>query len=115
MERDPSSLYPDVRVFGSALRTAVLVAVELLEMTHLAELARVLGVNHSAIQRVLRSLERDGLIAIRTAGRERRVSINTTYFASTELRALLRKIGDSIPDYPRMLAAIRRRPRRTGK
>ena len=61
--------------FGSRARTRTLVALQLLTETYARELARLLGLNLSSVQKALRSLERDGLIAGRTADSSRLGSV----------------------------------------
>ena len=55
--------------FGGQARTQVLVALRLLDESYSRELSRVLNRSLTGVQMALRGLERDGLIAARTAGR----------------------------------------------
>ena len=55
-------------LFGTEVRTEVLLAIRLLEETWASELARALGVRLFTVQSVLRSLEREGVITARTVG-----------------------------------------------
>ena len=101
--------------FGSQSRSRLLVALELLGQTYPRELARLLGTSLSATQKGIVSLERDGLVAGRMVGRTRIVQLNPAYFAMKEVRALLGRLVEADPELEPRIAALRRRPRRTGK
>jgi DNA-binding transcriptional ArsR family regulator len=103
------------RLFGPSTRTAVLVAIRLLEETYPSELAQLLGVRPYTVQSILASLERESIVASRLMGRTRIVSLNPRYFAHAELSALLWKLGQHDLNLQAKLAARRRRPRRAGK
>jgi len=51
------------RPFGSPTRTHALLALQLLTESYARELARLLVLNLSGVQKALQSLERDGLVA----------------------------------------------------
>src|SRR5262249_677970 len=101
--------------FGSRTRTRVLVALALLEQSYARELSRLLRAPLSVIQKGIRSLERDNLIAGRLFGKTRIIQLNQRYFAGGEVRGLLNKLTQSDPDIRNRAAHLRRRPRRTGK
>lgn len=102
-------------LFGTSTKTAVLVAIRLLEATYPSELADLLGVRPYTVQSILASLEREAITVSRLMGRTRMVSLNPRYFAHVELSALLWKLGEHDLDIQARLAARRRRPRRAGK
>lgn len=91
------------RLFGSVRRSQVLVAVALLEETYARELARVLGAPLITVQRIVEALDVDGIVATRTVGRQRQITLNPKYFARTELAALLRRVALSDP---RLMEAV---------
>jgi len=101
--------------FGSTSRTRALVALSLLGESHARELPPVLGVSLTAVQRALRSLERDGLVAARSVGRTRVYSLDPRYFARKELRAFLATLAGADREMQSIVSGLRRRPRRTGK
>ncbi len=101
--------------FGSQTRTRLLIAFELLRQSYARELARLLEAPLSVVQKGLASLERDGLIAGRLMGRTRLFEINPRYFAAKELGGFLTRLAAADTDIKRRVAALRRRPRRTGK
>jgi DNA-binding transcriptional ArsR family regulator len=101
--------------FGSSARTSVLVALRLLEEGYARELARLLEMPLSVVQRALRSLEADGLVAARAAGRTRLFRLDPRYFARVELAALLLRLVDAYPELKRRVETERRRPRKSGK
>jgi DNA-binding transcriptional ArsR family regulator len=101
--------------FGSSTRTRVLFALRLLEQSYARELARVLRVPLSVVQKALRTLDRDGMIVGRLVGRTRVFQINPRYFARKELDQFLGRLLEPEMELKRQVALLRRRPRRTGK
>lgn len=101
--------------FGGSTRTRVLIALRLLEQSYPRELARLLGAPVSGVQQALRSLEKDGLVAGRLAGRTRVVQIEPRYFAREELERYLLRLARAEPALAARVADLRRRPRRSGK
>ena len=101
--------------FGTAARTSVLLALSLLSESYPRELARLLDLPLSGVQRALRSLESDGLIAARSAGRTRLFRLDPRYFARAELLALLSRLSEAEDGLKGRVEALRRRPRRSGK
>lgn len=101
--------------FGSATRTRILLALGLLEDSYARELARVLELPLSGVQRALRSLERDRLVAARPAGRTRLYRLDRGYFAYADLRRYVMRLLEAETDLRRRAATLRQRPRRAGK
>jgi len=101
--------------FGGQARTRVLLALRLLDESYPRELARILGLPLSGVQMAVRGLERDGLVAGRSAGRTQLVRLDPRYFARDELQRYLLKLAAADTELQRRVAALRRRPRRTGK
>lgn len=101
--------------FGSRTRSRLLVALHLLGESHPRELARLLETHLNSVQTALRGLERDGLVAMRPAGRTRLVRLDPGYFASLELGPYLARLSEADPRLASSVASLRRRPRRTGK
>ena|SRR5579862_3192246 len=102
-----------VAIFGSALRTKVLVAIAKLGETYPSELAAMLDSRLLPVQRVLVSLESTGMIATRLRGRVRLVTLNPRWFARRELFALLLRLGET-PMFEQ-IGVVRRRPRAADK
>ena len=101
--------------FGGAGRTRVLLALRLLSESYSRELARVLGMPFSSVQKALRSLENDGLVAARALGRTRLFRVNPRYFAYEELQRFLLRLTEPEFELKTRLSTLRRRPRRTAK
>ena len=101
--------------FGSGTRTQVLLALRLLDESYPRELTRVLGAPLSVVQKGLKTLERDGLIAGRAVGRNRVFRLNPRYFAYAELERFLNRLLEPDQALKARAARLRRRPRRTGK
>lgn len=100
--------------FGSATRTRVLLALGLLEDSYARELARILELPLSGVQRALQRLERDRLVAARSIGRTRLYRLDPGYFAHADLRRYLMRLLEAETDLRRRATILRRRPRRTG-
>ena len=101
--------------FGSQTRTRVLLALSLLEETYARELARMLEVSLSVLQKAIMGLERDGLVAARKVGRTRVIALNPRYFAHRELLAFLNRLAEPEDRLRAAVATLRKRPRRSGK
>ena len=101
--------------FGGSTRTRALLAVRLLNESYARELARLLESSLSGIQKALQSLERDGLVAARTAGRTRLYRLNPRAAARKELAAYLHGLLKTEKNLRARTARLRRRPRRSGK
>lgn len=101
--------------FGGAGRTRVLLALRLLSESYPRELARVLGLPFSSVQKALRSLERDGLVAGRAVGRTRVFRLDPRYFANDELQRFLLRLTEPEFELKTRVSTLRRRPRRTAK
>ena len=103
------------RPFGGGTRTRVLLALSLLVESYPRELARVLDAPLSGVQRALQSLEVDGITAGRSVGRTRVFQLDPRYFARDALKQYLRRLVEPEVGLQKQVAALRRRPRRTGK
>ena len=102
-------------IFGSPLRTQILVLTALLTETYPNQLARVLKTSPNAVRNAVERLERERLVATRRWGMERRVTLNPAipYFAA--LRALLLRMAAAPPFNAEAARSKRSRPRRRGK
>lgn len=101
--------------FGSSARTRVLLALQLLTESYARELARLLALSLSSVQKALQSLERDGLVAARAAGRTRLFRINPGQHTRRELERYLERLLEPETTLRARASELRRRPRRTGK
>ena len=101
--------------FGGQARTRVLLGLRLLDESYPRELARVLQLPLSGVQMAIRGLEREGLVAARTAGRMRLVRLNPRYFAREELQRYLLRLAAAERELQDRVAELRRRPRIAGK
>ena len=101
--------------FGSQSRTRVLLALHLLDDSYARELSRLLEMPLSNVQKALRTLEIDGLVAARPAGRTRVFQLNPRYFARDALRTFLLRLVEPESHLKSSIESMRRRPRRTGK
>ncbi len=103
-------------LFGSAVRSELLVLVAGLGRSYPRELARLVQRPISLVQRAIADLELAGVLVTRMSGKQREVSLNPDYIAAKELATLLQALIDREPRYRKRLAeAARRRPRRAGK
>jgi DNA-binding transcriptional ArsR family regulator len=101
--------------FGSRARTLVLLALRLLTESYAREIAPLVELNLSSVQKGLQSLERDGLVAGRSAGRTRLYRINPRAYARRELERYLDRLLEPEDDLRVRSERLRRRPRRAGK
>ena len=101
--------------FGGKTRTQVLLALRLLEESYARELSRLLEIPLNGVQQALSGLERDDLVAGRTAGRTKLYRINPRYFAHLELERYLSRLLEPENELRDRTEGLRRRPRRTGK
>ena len=92
-----------------------MLALSLLQESYAREIARVLRRPLSGVQKALRSLEADGLIAGRSQGRTRLFRLAPRYFAYDELRRYLERLTEAEHDLRERVNKLRRRARRTGK
>jgi hypothetical protein len=101
--------------FGSRRRTEVLVLVALLGESYPSEIARLLGAPLFSVQKIVDSLDREGILATRLMGGTRRVSLDPRWFAARELEALLLRLAEAEPRLQKAAAGRRSRPRRARK
>ncbi len=97
-------------LFGTALRTEILLAIALLGETHASQLSRILGRSLSRVQAAVASLELAGVVVGLEIGRARRLRVNPRYPAQAELLALLQRLGQLDVGLQNRLATERRRP-----
>lgn len=79
------------KLFGSAQRTRLLVAVALLKETYAREVASVLDLYPLTAQRILDDYEREGVLVSHNRGRARIFALNTRMSGASELRGFLTK------------------------
>jgi DNA-binding transcriptional ArsR family regulator len=101
--------------FGSYTRSRVLLALQLLAESYPRELARLLELNLSSVQKALQSLEKDGLVAGRSIGRTRVYRLSPRAFARRELERYLERLLEPEANLRARAASLRRRPRRADK
>jgi DNA-binding transcriptional ArsR family regulator len=101
--------------FGSRARTRVLLALRLLTESYAREIAPLVELSLSSVQKGLQSLERDGLVAGRTAGRTRLYRLSPRAHARRELERYLERLLEPEADMRARSERLRRRPRRSGK
>jgi DNA-binding transcriptional ArsR family regulator len=102
-------------LFGSRTRTRILMYLALAEESYAAEMVSALGDSKLTVQRILRNLEELGVVASRLRGRVRLLSLDKTWYAAAELRALLQRMSAVDAGVLDAAASVRRRPRRPGK
>ena len=113
-EEDEIGQLPAPALFGTRMRTALLMLLATLDESYPAEISRYLGSSISSVQRTLDKLDDEGLIASRQLV-VRSVSLNPLYPACKELRALLLRLAEGYPQYRTIKESRRTRPRRRTK
>jgi len=111
---DEAWVLPAPPLFGTRMRTALLMLTAVLDETYPAEISRYLGSTIPAVQRTLDKLEDEGLIATRQRA-VRTVTLNPNYPAVRELRALLLRLAEGYRQYQTVKESRRTRPRRRRK
>jgi hypothetical protein len=87
----------------------------LLEESYPREMARLLGAPLLSIQRIVDDFEREGLLATRLVGNQRRVTLNPRFYGIKPLKELLLSLAQGAPELQNIVGSLRRRPRRRGK
>lgn len=105
---------PAQPLFGTRMRTALLILIAALEQTYPAEISRYLRSTIPAVQKTLDKLEEEGLIASRQLA-VRTVTLNPDYPAFRELQAFLLRLAEGYPQYQIIKESRRTRPRRRRK
>ena len=105
---------PAPALFGTKMRTALLMLVALLGESYPAELSRYLGTSIASVQRTLDKLEEEGIVASRPRG-VRVVTLDPSYPAVNEMRTLLLRLVEGYPQYDELKKSRRARPRRRAK
>ena len=108
---DTLDVPPAPPIFGTEMRTRLLLLIAVLDETYPAQLSRYTGTSISSIQRTLDLLEREGLIATRQLV-VRAVTLNPIYPAAKEFKAFLLRVAGGFPQYQVIRESVRRRPRR---
>ncbi|MCW5946032.1 MAG: hypothetical protein KIT74_03280 [Fimbriimonadales bacterium] len=103
------------KLFGSRVRTEVLLLIAILEETYASELAAISQRRLYSVQRVVEALEREGIVVGRVSGRERRLVINPRLPFRKELLALLVRMMVQEQSLMETINSMRRLPRRKGK
>jgi len=103
------------KLFGNRARTELLILLALLEESYPSELAHLLQVRPFSVQRIIDSLDGDGITVSRLMGRVRRVTLNPRFYAYHQLKALLLRLAEGEPSMQDAAARRRSRPRRTNK
>ena len=80
------------RLFGSPVRTRVLLAIAAIEDTDVTDLWRLLGADKRSVWNTVNHLQREGLIRSTIKGRRRAIELNPQYVAARELRQLLKRL-----------------------
>lgn len=106
---------PRLSLFGTRKQTQILLLIAKLGETHTRELARLLGLAPSTVLSVVDAYERNGVVATRKYGLERRTSLNPRFFAIRELKNLLDRLLEAEPEIEQIAASVRRRPRKRTK
>ena len=102
------------KLFGSRIRTDVLVTAGRLGTTYVSEIAQVLGRRPIEVQRAVASLELADVVRTRRLGTIRIVELNKRFSQYRELATLLLNMSEQ-PIYAQRWKKLRRRPRAMGK
>lgn len=102
-------------LIGSRTAARVLLFLSINQEGYASETARTLDVPLSVAQKYLQRFEREGLLVSIPRGTLRIFHFNPRYPLLKEVRALLDRAIEFLPESERASYAIRLRPRRSGK
>jgi predicted ArsR family transcriptional regulator len=103
-------------VFGNVTVEKILFALEVYGQTYPAGLAKLFGIPVNGVQQQLKRLEDGGVVVSITIGRTRLYQFNPRYAFLKELKALIQKALQFLPEKEIQKYYIKRtRPRRKGK
>ena len=103
-------------LFGSNAGEKTLLYLEAYGTGYAKKIAETFGIALSEVQKQLQKFERGGILVSRLSGKTRVFEWNPRFMFLKELRALLRKAIEYLPnDYQEKYFVSRQRPRRTGK
>ena len=103
-------------VFGNSTVEKILFALEVYGQAYPAELAKLFGIPVNGIQQQLKRLEDGGVVVSLIVGRTRLYQFNPRYAFLKELKALIQKALQYLPEKEIQKYYIKRtRPRRKGK
>jgi len=93
----------------------ILIFMNLYEETYATEISKLFDKSLNAVQKQFEKYEDSGMFVSVYKGRTRIFKWNPRWIYQTELRALITKIYDNLPDSEKKKYIFRRRPRRRGK
>lgn len=104
-----------MKLFGSPVRSKVLVLIALLGETYPREVARLADSPLISVQRIVSDLEREGVVVSRIVGGSRLVTLNRRLYGKDDLESFLIKYAKRAPNLESAVSKLRRRPRRAAK
>jgi DNA-binding transcriptional ArsR family regulator len=102
-------------LFGNSTAERVLTFLAMNPDAYAQQLADRFELSLSVVQNQLRRLERGGIIVSQPKGRMRFYSFNPRFPLRDDLRAMLKRAADLLPDKERAKYIVRNRPRMKGK
>ena len=102
-------------LFGSSTAEKVLTFLAVNPDAYAQQLCNQLGLSLGAVQNQLQRLEREGIIVGRARGRMRFYEFNPRWPFREDLRAMLKRAFDYLPQGDREKYTVRRRPRMARK
>jgi DNA-binding transcriptional ArsR family regulator len=110
--RGPQPLIVEKQMFGSAIRSQILVLLAIAGEADEQQIARALVVRHNSVWSALLPLTRCKLVVDRRIGARRVLSLSKGYTGAHEFQRLLRRLADVMPVYSAkatMIASLTRR------
>src|SRR3954451_23482640 len=102
-------------LFGNRTAESVLMFLGANEESYAKEIADRTAIAFSQVHAQLRRLERGGVLVSRPRGRMRLFSLNPRFVFHKDIRDILQRALDYLPDKEREKYVVRRRPRAPGK
>lgn len=111
LDRDPSPPIVEDRLFGSEIRSHLILMLAAMRESNVQTLTRATGFNYQSISYSVLALERLGILTTRRVGKDRLVRLSKTYSWSRLYQNFLRELLVSLPRQTTIAHAIRRATR----
>lgn len=111
-ERDPQPLIVEKQMFGSAIRSQILLLLAIVGEADEQQIARALAVRHNSVWSALLPLTRRNLVIDRRVGARRVLSLSESYKGAREFGRLLQRLASVMPVYcakANMISSLTRR------
>jgi predicted transcriptional regulator len=99
LETDPPPAVEEDRMFGSTLRSRIIVLLSSLEVADFTQVTRLLGASHMSVFYTMNTLERSGIVSSKKVGACRYFSFSNALGGHREFQNFLQTILAELPTY----------------